>query len=96
MDPLSNRLAPSESKATTTYSFALAYRNTLAHYLNLIIPETAHLLEIGSGSGYLLQLLRCHSKVGIEVSKDQFLHCRKSLLDFLRCVFYWCSPCHYF
>lgn len=71
MDTLSNRPRPSESKATTTYSFALAYRNTLAHYLNLIIPETAHLLEIGSGSGYLLKLLRCHSKVGIELSKDQ-------------------------
>lgn len=45
---------------------ARAYRKTLAHYLNLIIPKEAFLLEIGCGSGFLLQQLAVKNKVAID------------------------------
>jgi len=53
----------------------------LAHYLNLIIPGTADLLEIGCGSGELLQLLHCRSKTGIDASETQISSARKNCPD---------------
>jgi len=50
---------------------ASAYRRTLAHYLNLVISESADLLEIGCGNGYLLNLLKCGTKTGIDASERQ-------------------------
>jgi len=50
---------------------ALEYRRLLAHYLNLVIPESADLLEIGCGNGQLLKLLRCRSKTGVDASARQ-------------------------
>ncbi len=50
---------------------AIAYRRTLAHYLNLIIPEFADLLELGCGDGTLLAMLACRSKTGIDASAKQ-------------------------
>jgi len=46
--------------------FARAYRKTLAHYLNLIIPQEASLLEIGCGNGFLLQQLVATKKSAID------------------------------
>lgn len=57
---------------------ALAYRRTLAHYLNLIIPASADLLEIGCGSGQLLKLLNSRSKTGIDASQKQIAQARKT------------------
>ncbi|MFA7342789.1 MAG: glycosyltransferase [Terrimicrobiaceae bacterium] len=57
---------------------ALAYRRTLAHYLNLIIPESSNLLEIGCGGGHLLQLLKCRSKTGIDMSEERLAEARKT------------------
>ena len=54
---------------------ALEYRRLLAHYLNLVIPESADLLEIGCGNGQLLKLLRCRSKTGIDASAKQISEC---------------------
>jgi SAM-dependent methyltransferase len=45
---------------------AHAYRKTLAHYLNLIIPKESSLLEIGCGAGVLLQQLYGVRKIGID------------------------------
>lgn len=42
------------------------YRRILAHYLNLIIPKDAAILEIGTSSGYLLHHLHGFSKSGID------------------------------
>ena len=47
-------------------SSARSYRKTLAHYLNLIIPKDASLLEIGCGEGILLQQLQGARKTGID------------------------------
>lgn len=49
---------------------ALAYRRKLSHYLNLLIPSSASVLEIGCGSGVLLSLLKARRKTGIEISED--------------------------
>jgi hypothetical protein len=42
------------------------YRVILAHYLNLIIPSEASLLEIGTAGGVLLRLLNGSSKQGVD------------------------------
>ena len=57
---------------------ALAYRRLLAHYLNLVIPVSAELLEIGCGNGQLLDLLKCRSKTGIDASASQISEARKN------------------
>ena len=57
---------------------ALAYRRSLAHYLNLIIPVSADLLEIGCGNGQLLELLKCRSKTGIDASASQIAEAGKN------------------
>lgn len=48
---------------------AVGYRRKLAHYLNLLIPPTASVLEIGCGAGKLLSFLRARRKAGIEISE---------------------------
>ena len=47
-------------------SLANAYRKTMAHYLNLIIPSDASLLEMGCASGALLKILHSTNKVGVD------------------------------
>jgi SAM-dependent methyltransferase len=42
------------------------YRKVLAHYLNLIIPRHASVLEIGTASGFLLEHLMAAAKSGID------------------------------
>jgi SAM-dependent methyltransferase len=60
---------------------ALAYRKTLAHYLNLILPESSDVLEIGCGDGHLLQMLRAGSKTGLDASAGQIAEARKNCPD---------------
>ena len=60
---------------------ALAYRRSLAHYLNLVIPMSADLLEIGCGNGHLLALLQCRSKTGIDASAIQISEAEKNCPD---------------
>ena len=57
---------------------ALAYRRSLAHYLNLVIPVSADLLEIGCGNGQLLELLKCRSKTGIDATASQISEAGKN------------------
>lgn len=60
---------------------AMAYRRVLAHYLNLIIPGSADLLEIGCGNGSLLAMLAARSKTGIDVSGARIAEARKNCPD---------------
>ena len=57
--------APPPSRA------ALGYRDLLAHYYNLLIPDHATVLEIGCGGGELLARLRARRVVGIDLSPAQ-------------------------
>jgi SAM-dependent methyltransferase len=50
--------------------FAISYRKAIAHYLNLIIPKEASLLEIGCGSGVLLNMLHGRRKMGIDAHEE--------------------------
>jgi hypothetical protein len=50
---------------------SLGYRKILAHYYNLIIPSDASVLEIGCGSGELLERIQARRKVGIDISEKQ-------------------------
>lgn len=47
------------------------YRRLLAHYLNLLIPKSASVFEVGVGSGWLLERLNGHIKGGCDVSSAQ-------------------------
>lgn len=57
---------------------ALAYRRALARYLNLTIPASSSLLEIGCGNGDLLKFLNCRLKTGIDASEKQASAARKN------------------
>jgi SAM-dependent methyltransferase len=50
---------------------ALSYRDMLAHYYNLLIPESASVLEVGCGAGDLLERLKSTNRTGIDLSEDQ-------------------------
>ena len=49
---------------------AIAYRRKLAFYLNLVIPASASVLEIGCGTGRVLSFMNGSRKVGIELSES--------------------------
>ncbi len=77
----SSSIAFHESGSYQNKPGALSYRRVLAHYLNLVIPGTADVLEIGCGTGELLQLLRCRSKTGIDASEKQISSARRNCPD---------------
>jgi SAM-dependent methyltransferase len=58
---------------------AFSYRQTLAHYFNLIIPKDATVLEIGCGSGTLLEFLNTRQVFGIDLSPEQIKRARQRL-----------------
>ena len=58
---------------------AKSYRRILAHYYNLIIPSFASVLEVGCGSGELLQSIRADKKVGIDVCAEQVALAREQI-----------------
>jgi SAM-dependent methyltransferase len=58
---------------------AKSYRRILAHYYNLIIPSFASVLEVGCGSGELLQSIRADKKVGIDVCGEQIALAREQI-----------------
>ena len=58
---------------------ASAYRRLLAHYYNLLIPRDASVLEIGCGSGELLDLIHASTKTGVDLSQRQIEAARKRL-----------------
>jgi SAM-dependent methyltransferase len=47
------------------------YREILARYYNLLIPETASVLEVGCGSGELLARMHGNRKCGVDLSPAQ-------------------------
>ena len=58
-----------------------AYRETLAHYYNLLIPRGASVIEIGCGAGDLLALLPDRRRFGVDLSAKQIEQARKRLPD---------------
>ena len=50
---------------------ALAYRDILAAYYNLLIPASASVLEVGCGAGDLLSRLQVSRRCGVDVSPRQ-------------------------
>jgi SAM-dependent methyltransferase len=68
--------APTEPQAR-----ARTYRWLLAHYYNLLIPPNSSVLEIGCGSGSLLEQVRAARKVGIDLSAEQIAAARKQVPD---------------
>ena len=58
-------------RQTSITKAAEDYREILARYYNLLIPETASVLEVGCGSGELLAQLRGNPKCGVDLSPAQ-------------------------
>ena len=54
-----------------------AYRGVLGHYYRLAIPSNAKVLEIGCGSGSLLQELPNEDVAGIDISAEQIVLAKK-------------------
>jgi SAM-dependent methyltransferase len=50
---------------------ALSYRDVLADYYNLLIPESASVLEIGCGAGDLLARLKVSNRTGVDLCENQ-------------------------
>lgn len=64
-------------QAPTPNRSALGYRRLLAHYYNLLIPESASVLEVGCGGGELLALLRASKKTGVDLSTAQLARAKR-------------------
>ncbi len=47
------------------------YRRLLSHYYSLLIPSSASVLEVGCGTGHLLERLQVKKKTGIDLSSQQ-------------------------
>lgn len=54
------------------------YYNYLVKYLKFIIPENASVLEIGSGTGFLLEALNPARGVGIDSSESKVNYARET------------------
>jgi SAM-dependent methyltransferase len=64
-------------QAPAPNSSALGYRRLLAHYYNLLIPESASVLEVGCGGGELLALLHASQKTGVDLSTAQLARAKR-------------------
>lgn len=62
-------------------SVALSYRQILARYYDLLIPEKSSVLEVGCGGGDLLALLDARERTGIDLSEVQIARARERLPD---------------
>jgi SAM-dependent methyltransferase len=60
-----------DEKAKPLSRMAVAYRRLLARYYRLLIPGDSSILEVGCGSGELLNAVPGSRKVGIDISKVQ-------------------------
>ena len=60
---------------------ALAYREMLANYYNLLIPVNANVLEVGCGSGELLARLNGSRKCGVDLSTSQVEQAKTKVPD---------------
>ena len=65
------------SKARQSTPLSRYYLTLLAHRYNLLIPKDATALEIGCGSGDLLNLIHCENKAGVDLSPDQVRRARE-------------------
>ena len=60
---------------------AHSYRKLLGHYYNLLIPPNGSVLEIGCGSGELLDRIRASRKVGVDLSSTRIAAAQTQLPD---------------
>jgi SAM-dependent methyltransferase len=58
---------------------AIGYRQILARYYNLLIPEKSSVLEVGCGGGELLALLHARERTGTDLSEVQIGRARGRL-----------------
>lgn len=59
------------------------YHRSVVKYLKFIIPEGAAVLEIGCGTGYLLEQLRPSRGVGIDISEEMIRFARVHRPDYV-------------
>ncbi|MAS93414.1 MAG: glycosyl transferase [Verrucomicrobiales bacterium] len=66
------------SKNRNEISFAgRAYKNLLAHYYRLVVPKDARILDIGCGSGRLLEQLPNEDVVGVDISPERIAEAKE-------------------
>ena len=66
-------------RQTSITKAAEDYREILARYYNLLIPETASVLEVGCGSGELLARLHGNPKCGVDLSPAQIKQAKEKI-----------------
>lgn len=70
-----------DARAERPSKASLSYRKALAHYLRLIIPRDASILEIGCADGAMLELLGNRQVAGIDLSPKQIEKACRNLPD---------------
>jgi SAM-dependent methyltransferase len=60
---------------------ALSFRDMLAAYYNLLIPESASVLEVGCGAGDLLSRLKVRKRTGIDLAAGQIRLAQEKIPD---------------
>lgn len=60
---------------------ARGYRRILAHYYNLLIPNTASVLEVGCGDGELLSQIQAARITGVDLSATQLARAQARMPD---------------
>jgi len=68
-----------DSAPTESSYFARSYRRLLAHYYQLLIPRDASIVEVGCGSGELLEFLPHKDVTGIDISEKQLARARERI-----------------
>ncbi|MFQ3225062.1 MAG: SAM-dependent methyltransferase [Lentimonas sp.] len=76
-----NRLKAHYSKPTPNGAWSRAYRRILGNYYRFLIPSGSRLLEIGCGSGELLQHLTERKVAGIDLVEQQISAAKLLLPD---------------
>ena len=60
---------------------ALSFRDMLAAYYNLLIPESASVLEVGCGAGDLLARLNVRQRTGVDLAANQIRLAQQKVPD---------------
>jgi SAM-dependent methyltransferase len=76
-----NQLREHYERQSELSKAALAYREMLANYYNLLIPKNASVLEVGCGNGELLSRLNGSRKCGVDLSTSQVERAKTNVPD---------------
>jgi len=74
-----SRLKSHYTELRPTSTWSKAYRRILGNYYRFLIPEASSVLEIGCGSGELLQHLPNRSLAGIDLVEEQVNAAKRNL-----------------